>query len=50
MHSKSYSGKGKGRDYSTDLGVKWRIILKWIFRNYRHGLNSLRIAYNGGSF
>jgi hypothetical protein len=24
----------KGRDYSEDLGVDWRIILKWILEKY----------------
>ena len=27
-------GKLKKRDHSDDLGVNWRIILKWIFKQW----------------
>jgi len=32
-------GKIEGRDYLGDQGVHGSIILRWIFRKWRHGLD-----------
>jgi hypothetical protein len=44
IHTKLWSIIVKRREYFVDLGVDWRIILKWIFRKY--GGNWMNLAHD----
>jgi hypothetical protein len=43
---KFWWGNVTERDYVENLGVDWRIILKWIFKNWNGGMNWIDLAQN----